>query len=91
MVLMRKREIMDVAHRNWYWTALKTVWKEYNRDHKHDNCDHLQCLENFYQFCEDRWGFKVEQSEHGVSGIAANYKVLNEGKFDLFQLKYSNV
>ena len=88
---MRKREIMDVAHRNWYWTALKTAWKEWNRGHKHDYCDHLQCLEGFYQYCENHWGFKVEQSEHGISGIAANYRVLNEGKFNLFQLKYSDV
>jgi len=82
---------MDLAHRNWYWQALKTAWKEWNRDHKHDLCNHLECLETFYTYCERHWGFKVIQSEHGISGISANYQVLNEGKFNLFQLKYSNV
>ena len=88
---MRKREIMDVAHRNWYWTALKTAWTEWNQSHKHDNCNHQQCLEDFYRYCENHWGFRVEQSEYGISGISSSYKILNEGKFNLFQLKYSNV
>lgn len=82
---------MDLAHRNWYWQALKTAWKEWNRDHKHDLCNHLECLETFYTYCERHWGFRVIQSEHGMAGISANYQILNASKFDLFQLKYSDV
>ena len=89
---MRKRDIMDFTHRNWYWTALKTAWDEFNRSHRHDLCEqHVKCLEKFYDHCESHWGFRVIQSEYGISGISSNYQVLNEGKFNLFQLKYSNV
>ena len=88
---MRKRQIMDRAHRNWYWLALQTAWKEWIAAHGSWVANHQANLERFYDMCENTYGFKVKNSEHGFSGISAEYIVLNEAKFTLFQLKYSNV
>ena len=88
---MRKRDIMNKEHRNWYWLALKTAWSEWTVDNASQVANHQANLERFYDMCEHKWGFVVENTEHGFSGISSNYRIINEPKFTLFKLKYSNV
>jgi hypothetical protein len=51
--------------------------------------NHQLNTEEFYRWCERKWGFEVLHSDGGIS---ENYKVVDDAKFMLFKLKYySNV
>jgi hypothetical protein len=89
---MRKRAIMNSRNtRDDYFHALRTAWLEFpkSRNTMAAVQNHQLNTEDFYRWCERKWGFEVLHSDGGIS---ENYKVVDDAKFMLFKLKYySNV
>jgi hypothetical protein len=84
---MRKRAIMNSRNiRDDYFIALRKAWTEFpkSRDTMTAFENHRLNTEDFYRWCEDKWGFEVLESDGGIS---EKYKILNENKFMLFKLK----
>lgn len=79
---MNSRNIRDD-----YFLALRAAWKDFPKTYasmaKVEN--HQLNTEEFYRWCEDKWGVEVLQSDGGIS---ENYKVVDDAKFMLFKLKY---
>lgn len=85
---MRKRAIMNSRNiRDDYFIALRKAWTEFpkSRDTMADVSNHRLNTEDFYKWCETRWGFRVLQVD---SGISEKYQILDDAKFMLFKLKY---
>jgi hypothetical protein len=89
---MRKRAIMNSKNiRDDYFLALRKAWVEFpkSRDTMAEFQNHRLNTEDFYSWCEKKWGFRVMQADGGIS---ENYDIVDDAKFMLFKLKYySNV
>ncbi len=85
---MRKRAIMNSRNiRDDYFLALRKAWTEFPkpRETMENFENHRLNTEDFYSWCEQKWGFEVLHSDGGIS---ENYKVVDDAKFMLFKLKY---
>lgn len=79
---MNSRNIRDD-----YFLAIRKAWREFPkpRDTMAESQNHKLNTEDFFQWCEQKWGFEILEADGGIS---ENYKVLDDAKFMLFKLKY---
>jgi len=79
---MNSRNIRDD-----YFIALRKAWMEFHkpRDTMASPENHQLNTDDFYHYCESKWGFKVLKADGGIS---ENYSVVDDAKFMLFKLKY---
>ena len=68
-----------------YWSMIREANADYRKKHQHDSV-HDEIV-SFKLWMEDQWGVDIELTSEGISPY---YKIVEEKKYIMFQLKYGS-